>query len=278
MARSAREYTAESEEHEMGLSNQAYADCTDLIIVCCHAICEDASHATEESNWRLQRFQRSDDYKRKPGEHNTFILHIIAAMLSSATKAAPLIVFSGGRTTNSTLSEAESYQKVFKSLNVSINGRSLAECRTAIEDLATDSYQNLLFSILKFRKLVGRYPFMVTVVTHAFKEHRFQLHAIAMKWELYRLRIQGINPPFTNGELQLTERNEREHARDPFADDPYGVRPPLSDKRIARNWDPQVLEGLALDEGVDELLQWTGGESGSEWFPGKLPWDLMRAG
>ena len=42
-----------------------------------------------------------------------------------------------------------------------------------IEDLATDSFQNLLFSILKYREATGVYPYHITVVTHDFKKRRF---------------------------------------------------------------------------------------------------------
>ncbi|KAK5120642.1 hypothetical protein LTR85_006000 [Meristemomyces frigidus] len=245
-----------------------------LVVVCCHAICEDASHAAEESSWRLQPFQRSNEETGKPGEHETFIHHILAAMLSSAPRSSTLVMFSGGRTTNSIWSEAESYQQVLQKLNVSVGGGKRSEQRTAVEELATDSYQNLLFSILKFRKLVGRYPQTVTVITHAFKERRFlELHATAVKWPLSKLRVQGINPPFTLEELEQTQKGESERAHKLFAEDPYGVRSPLTDKRKARNWLPHMAEGLAVEKEVAELLQWDGGRSGSEIFPGKLPWE-----
>lgn len=85
---------------------------------------------------------------------------------------------------------------------------------------ATDSYQNLLFSIVRFRKITGIYPHMITVVTHAFKASRFtvgsdhvysgvdlltetqSLHGPAIRWPAHRLRVLGINPPFT-GEIHL---------------------------------------------------------------------------
>ncbi|KAK4541492.1 hypothetical protein LTR36_007938 [Oleoguttula mirabilis] len=194
--------------------------------------------------------------------------------MTHSIRSSTLVMFSGGRTTDSTLSEAESYQQVFQGINLSVNGSSLSMGRTAIEDRATDSYQNLLFSILRFRKLVGQYPQTVTLITHAFKERRFpELHAAAIKWPRSRLRVQGINPPFTLEELEQTQKGELERAHTLFADDPYGVRPPLAAKRKARKWTPQMIAGLAVEKEAQELLQWTGGENGSEVFPGKLPWE-----
>ena len=42
-----------------------------------------------------------------------------------------------------------------------------------LEELATDSYQNLLFSILKHKIATGVYPYHITIVTHEFKRRRF---------------------------------------------------------------------------------------------------------
>ena len=42
-----------------------------------------------------------------------------------------------------------------------------------IEDFATDSFQNLLFSILKYARVAGTWPDHITVVTHEFKRKRF---------------------------------------------------------------------------------------------------------
>jgi len=50
---------------------------------------------------------------------------------------------------------------------------SATDERWAVEEDATDSYQNLLFSIVKFKHITGRYPAKIVVVTHAFKQERF---------------------------------------------------------------------------------------------------------
>ena len=114
----------------------------------------------------------------------------------------------------------------------------------------------------------------MTVLTHAFKERRFlELHATAIKWPRSRLRVQGISPPFTLDELNQTQKGELERGYDLFVEDPYGVQSVLADKRKARRWDPQVVEDLAVEPEVRELLGWTGGESGTAIYPGTLPWE-----
>lgn len=77
--------------------------------------------------------------------------------------------------------------------------------RVTIEDAALDSFQNLLFSIARFRELTGAYPTRITVVGHAFKRRRFEeLHRLAMRWPKLRFTYEGV--------LLGTEADEREAA------------------------------------------------------------------
>ena len=243
-----------------------------LIVLCCHAVFTGDEDDIGEEHWLLQPFQRSNPTIGKPSEHKTFMTHIAAAGLACKSDPGSLLVISGGRTTDFDRSEAEGYEaSSFTLLHKFALGKPIP-----LEENATDSYQNLLFSILEFRRTTGSYPESITVITHAFKERRFlELHARAIKWPLARIRVQGINPPFTLEELQQAEEGEREHAYDAFASDPYGVRPPLADKRRARNWKSSVVGGLCadLEPVIRELLLWTGGKTGREIFPGRLPWE-----
>ena len=68
---------------------------------------------------------------------------------------------------------------------------------------------------------------------------------------------------------------ERRNALDLFERDPYAVRAPLADKRVARGWRDAGLEAVAEghDEAVRRLLRWRGGPSGREVFPETLPWE-----
>jgi hypothetical protein len=185
-----------------------------------------------------------------------------------------MLIFSGGTTTKERVrSEADGYQTVYLGLFGKVHAGIE---RHETEQYATDSYQNLLFSILRFRKLVGRYPEFVTVITHAFKEERFlTLHAPAIKWPVHRIRVQGINPPFTLEELRETENGEMERGFGRFEKDLYGVHDMLDGKRRARNWDPRIAEAVYgnLEPEVTDLLNWNGTMTGLDIFPGKLPWE-----
>lgn len=162
-----------------------------LAIVCCHAIYK-GSEPTDENNWRLQSFQRSSGLK--PGEHLTFLRHIDTAVELLESSSVGSVIFSGGPTNPDVadLSEARSYLNALKyTRRDAIEG-------ILLEERATDSYQNLLFSIVLFRQTYGYYPRETVVITHAFKRDRFlDLHAKAIRWPLNRIRILGINPPFS---------------------------------------------------------------------------------
>ncbi|KAK3628772.1 hypothetical protein LTR22_022215 [Elasticomyces elasticus] len=248
--------------------------CQDLVVVCCHATYTGSSSddIKDEANWILQPFQRRDAEARKPSEVNTFVKHILVGA-SLGRELSALLVFSGGRTAIDDQSEAQGYFQVYQSLIQSGQLREVAH-PCSLDDYATDSYQNLLFSILRYRQHMGRYPEYVTVVTHAFKERRFlELHAKAIKWPSSRIRVQGFNPPFTLQELEQTQQLEHERAHELFVNDPYGSRPPLSEKRRARKWNFAVIDKLTADASVKRLLAWEGGKSGHEVFPGRLPWE-----
>jgi hypothetical protein len=241
-----------------------------LIVVCCHATFRgDNFDPYDEASWILQDFQRSNMETGKIGEHHTFVEHINAGISLRSQDPSALLLFSGGRTqTQVDTSEAESYNKE--------GGIRLWPDWRRVEAHATDSMQNLLFSILRFRKLTGIYPMHVTIVTHAFKERRFlELHGPAIRYPAERLRVCGINPPMTLTELQDVQEGELKRGYGPFLDDPYGAGEVLSGKRTARGWNTATIETLTdgLEGEVKRLLEWTGGASGKETFKERLPWE-----
>lgn len=244
-----------------------------LILVCCHATFQ-GGDPDEETSWILQGFQQSNAKTGKVGEHHTFKQHIAAGASVLAQDPASLLVFSGGKTqTQIDLSEAESYLRVglVKKL-----WRDELSDRCVVESQATDSYQNLLFSIIQFRRLTGLYPAKITVITHAFKERRFlELHGPAVKYPAGALRVLGINPPTNFAELQDVQQGEMARGYAVFSKDLYGVRDPLHSKRIARGWCPEMAKTMrdGLESEVSLLLDWTGGSSGNEVLPEKLPWE-----
>ena len=246
--------------------------CTELVLVSGHAIFLGNSNSDllSEDQWLMQPFQKQNPATNKPGEHETFVSHILTGAFAVAGRPKALLVFSGGRTTNADRTEAEGYEQVYRELGEPFD----LEGRYALENHATDSYQNLLFSILRFRQVTGRYPEQVTVITHAFKQNRFlDLHATAIKWPAHRIRVLGLNPPFTSEELRETTEGELERAHKLFVQDPHGLRSPLADKRAARNFNPdEVVEWYRdLEPEVVELLKYSAGQWSS--LPGRLPWE-----
>lgn len=185
-----------------------------------------------------------------------------------------MIIFSGGKTTDHPRTEAEGYSDVLSKL---VTKHRLPNLRCETEDLATDSYQNLLFSILRFKKVTGNYPRNITIFTHAFKNKRFlECHVPALKWPSNRIQVQGINPPFTLKELQEVEQFEHLRAYKAFKEENlYGKAAALAQKQLDRNWDPEALQDLTadLERSVQDLVYWTGGSTGLEIYPQRLPWE-----
>jgi hypothetical protein len=224
-----------------------------LIIVCCHAIYDPAPSSPlfplqspqYEENWHLSSFQRSDASKHKPGEHETFLLHINRGLELLELSPNAILVFSGGRTKQqlTPLSEAESYynaslsQAISQGSDQSRRLESLrASNRILLEEYATDSLQNLLYSMHLFRQYTTRHPQHVRVITHAFKMHRFlNLHAPAVGYAKEQIQVEGINPPFSGQELASVMESEAATCAE-FEKDPLGDGDRLRAKRRARGW------------------------------------------
>lgn len=275
---------------------------THLIIVCGHAIHLGGwTNGEDEEEWAIEPFQR--------GEATTFVNHIRAGAQALQDQKNSLLVFSGGATKKSItkFTEGGSYSvrssgiPVLKPHSLSNASVSLIQClpnrshliqdiayrlfpwlkshRTAIEPYATDSYQNLLFSICGFRHFTGHYPSHITVVSHAFKEFRFQAcHCGAIRWPLDKFTFIGIDPPDTPREV--LDEGEKERGWGPFSKDMYGVGPALEGKRMVRGWNWHRVEEVkaGCEKEVERLLRWKGGESGNNIFPGDLPWDRRISG
>ena len=133
------------------------------------------SNPYEESSWLLKPFQRSNLSTGKPGEHETFLLHIQAGV-NALRREGTVLVFSGAKTErDAPSSEAASYLNVLMQCfgESDFVQQAMADGRILCEDAATDSYQNLLFSLVKYYEVEEAWPHMITVITHAFKENRF---------------------------------------------------------------------------------------------------------
>jgi hypothetical protein len=272
----------------------------DLVIVCCHAIYHPDVEAPDfptydphdEGNWHLAPFQKSDPATGKPGEHETFLAHIQASLdiMTTGPNATwkedvpwnqdkTILVFSGGATKQNLtlLTEARSYYHAALAQELSQGhiggGRAhqlYSKGRILLEEHATDSLQNLLFSIFLFRQTIGRYPKNIRVITHAFKSKRFlELHAPAIRWPKDRIQVQGLDPVMSSAEVDSTLGGEEKFGYGPWKQDPFGTGSVLSGKRKQRGWKDEQAEKLSkgLEESVVKLLA---GEASKE-----LPWAQM---
>ena len=73
--------------------------------------------------------------------------------------------------------------------------KSFVHARATTENYALDSYQNLLFSIARFREFTGHFPRKITVVGYEFKRARFmELHREAIRWPIEKFSYIGADP------------------------------------------------------------------------------------
>jgi hypothetical protein len=110
--------------------------------------------------------------------------------------------------------------------------------RTITEEYATDSFQNLLFSICRFYEITSTYPTDITMISDTFKQHRFEsLHVPALRWPQQQFHYIDVDPPSSSGfDLQESIQGEMENAARPFEHDPYGCHSTiLQEKRLQRN-------------------------------------------
>lgn len=209
---------------------------THLVIVAGHAVLNFASDlkraASSDDAWHLLEYQKGS------GLPEAILTHIKEGLKVAENDPSALLVFSGGETRRDVgpISEGASYYAVTDAL--SVWGDSNVRARTITEEYATDSLQNLLFSICRFREITNSYPLRITVVSFSFKSNRFvNQHARAILWPSNALSFIGVDPPTTSGfDLESASRGERENSASAFEKDPYGCNSKqLIDKRISRN-------------------------------------------
>lgn len=71
------------------------------------------------------------------------------------------------------------------------------------QEHARDSFENLLFSVCRFREVTGHYPRQITVASFEFKHARFaDLHLKALQWPRQNFRFLGT-PALSEQALQV---------------------------------------------------------------------------
>lgn len=237
-----------------------------LIVVCCHAIWvgKSDSQASGEENvedgWLIESFQK--------GESPTFVKHIQAGLEALRTNHNSILVFSGGQTKpkRTDLTEAGTYVE-FVIANLPHEFHEHLH-HIFVEGFATDSFQNILFSLLSYPKFVqecynhsvGMLPVSTVVqpeiplsprhlivVGHEFKRARFEeLHLPALRYptDSSRFTYIGIDPPFDEEKMQEIKDGDAKRGYGAWRADTYGTGALLAGKRVARGWSQDRMEDL----------------------------------
>ena len=246
-----------------GSDNKSIVDFTarpdHLVMVACHAtlrLINMAGAGWDEDSWQLL------DYQKGQGFPAIIKSHIERGLELTQADERAVLVFSGGETRldSGPISEAASY---YYAASI-VDGEAVYKLKGRIfeEEYARDSFENLLFSLCRFKEATGAYPKRVTVVGFGFKGARFtELHREALQLPLSRFQYVGVDPdpssPFNSERAILGEAD----AYDAFRTDPYGCARQeltLTAKRHVRDpFHRSVPYELACPD-LKALLHWCG--------------------
>ena len=253
-------YNGDAEDSEVRIEN--------LVIV--------AGHAVVRLN-KLSVADKTDDgwyllsYQQKQGFPTIISSHIRKGLELVNYDKRSLLIFSGGQTRRDVgpTSEAASYYYLANEKNWL---KKTTE-RIYLEEYARDSFENLLFSVCRFREVRGYYPTKISVVGFDFKSNRYSsLHRSAIGFPASNFTYVGVRSPQEFDQQRAVQGELTAYKS--FEKDMYGCNDPaLNDKRQKRNpFRRTVPYSLACPE-MSELLKWCG--------PGAinvdaLPWSVKR--
>ncbi|ORY89035.1 hypothetical protein BCR35DRAFT_300816 [Leucosporidium creatinivorum] len=242
-----------------------------LIMVPGHAIWTgcDASTASQDQDWILEELQKGGDVR-------AYIKHITKGAELAVRDPSSLLIFSGGMTRPaSTLSEAMSYYRLAKAGNIyeafmSEEERARGEFgRVTTEDFALDSYQNVIYSIARFREFTGHFPTSITIVGYGMKRRRYEdVHRHALRWPSHAFNYIGID---NDHEQEADYLGERVGGLEPWLQDIYGCKGNLIAKRRKRNPYRRFHPYHTSSPELEGLLEYC--PVGNEVYQGPLPWD-----
>lgn len=232
-----------------GLSN--------LVIVTGHAIYLGRyGDPSDDRDWFLQ------DYER--GEPSLLIEHIHTGVDIAGGDPAALIVFSGGQTRRAAGPRSEALGYWLVAEHFGWWGVAGVEPRTTTEEFATDSLQNFLFSLCRYREWTGSFPNHVTLVSWEFKQQRFEIIRRALGYPEHRFTFVGANDPPNPTEAARGE----EAALAAMGADPYCAGDVLRGKRLQRNPFSRTPPYRMSSPELAGLLD----HGGPDLFTGALPW------
>ncbi|KAF6143920.1 hypothetical protein GIB67_001714 [Kingdonia uniflora] len=140
-----------------------------LVMVVGHSIytTRNCGNVDEEDFWFLEL------YLKHKGQAASFVGHIKEGTKIAARDDGALLLISWGKTRKDAgpRSKAHSYWAVVDSKHWS-GKKEGVRWRTPMEEHVRDSFENLLFSVCRFKELTGIYPDNITVVSY-FTEERF---------------------------------------------------------------------------------------------------------
>jgi hypothetical protein len=238
-----------------------------LIAVAGHAVLKIDSFGlrgglSDESAWNLLEYQKNQEFPA------IIESHIKAGIDLAVADKQSVLIFSGGQTRKAAgpISEGASYY-YYALTNGMLNGHS--DITIALEEFARDSFENLLYSIARFKEVTGNYPKHITVVGFDFKEKRF-VHVIrkALRFPMSSFRYVGVKPDTDRFNYDAAVIGERNVYLD-LENDMYGCNTPtLRDKRIARNPFLRTIPYSLSCPELSELFSWCRQSQ----YPGPLPW------
>ncbi|GMH22299.1 hypothetical protein Nepgr_024142 [Nepenthes gracilis] len=248
---------------DVGLESNPFSKLKNLVMVAGHSVYTSSSYgkADDEGSWFLE------SYQKHPGQAATFLTHIQEGVEAAAKDEDALLLFSGGETRKDAgpRSEAQSYWFVAESKGW-FGEKQKVRWRALTEEHARDSFENLLFSVCRFRELTGTYPQNITVVSYDFKEERFaNLHRSTIGFP--ESRFSYVGTPTTATAVEAAKRGEA-MVKSQFQEDPHGCLGSLYRKKLGR--DP-FHRSIPYPHGCPEikgLFRYCGTAP----YPGTLPW------
>ncbi|XP_077249833.1 uncharacterized protein C57A10.07 [Tasmannia lanceolata] len=253
-----------TQEHfDLNSGSYPFANLRNLVMVAGHSVYTSSScgKVDQEDSWLLETYQKHQ------GQASTFLTHIKVGIETAAEDESALLLFSGGETRKDAgpRSEAQSYWAVAES-KAWFGKKEGIRWRALTEEHARDSFENLLFSICRFRELTGTYPHNITVVSYDFKEERFaHLHRSAIGFPETKFFYIGTPASSTSKEAAI---KGEESVSAQFQEDPYGCSGSLHRKRLKR--DP-FHRSIPYPNGCPEL-NGLFSYCGAVPYPGTLPW------
>lgn len=216
----------------------------------------------DEDSWYLLPYQKDVGFPQIIASHIRTAVEIMKKDDESC------LIMSGGQTRKDVgpISEAVSYYYLAEDQQW-ITQQDTS--RVFLEEYARDSFENLLFSVSRFREVTGRYPDKITIVGFDFKDKRFsELHRKAIGFPEVNFTYIGLRPLHKN--FNHIKANEGEKlAYDSFVNDMYGCSSPdLVEKRKIRNPFFRTIPYSMVCPEIKGLLEWCGPSK----YPGQLPW------